>query len=129
MKVRKGFVSNSSTTSFVCCICSEVEAAQDCGISDFNMVECENDHTFHTDCLPTEVSERLQCDRDGSNDEEIQWGYIPQEMCPFCRMELISGDDLLKYVLRDNSRDSLVKEIQNRFKMDYKSFQDYLKSQ
>ena len=49
MKVRNGFVSNSSSSSFVCNICGEIEAGYECSLSDFEMEECEHGHTFHTE--------------------------------------------------------------------------------
>ena len=49
MKVRNGFVSNSSSSSFVCNICGEIEAGYECNLSDFEMEECEHGHTFHTE--------------------------------------------------------------------------------
>jgi hypothetical protein len=46
MKVRKGFVSNSSTTTFICDVCGNVEAGMDISISECEMRECVNGHTF-----------------------------------------------------------------------------------
>lgn len=46
MKYRKGFVTNSSSSSYICEICGEVEAGYDMGITEAGMVECENGHTF-----------------------------------------------------------------------------------
>ena len=42
MKIRNGFVSNSSTSSFICNICGEVEAGMDLSLSDVEMECCEN---------------------------------------------------------------------------------------
>ena len=44
MKVRTGFVSNSSTSSYVCEICGDVEAGRDLSLSDTDMVECLRAH-------------------------------------------------------------------------------------
>lgn len=49
MKIRNGFVSNSSSSSFMCDFCGDIESGYDCSLSDFNMTECEHGHTFH-DC-------------------------------------------------------------------------------
>lgn len=46
MKIRSGFVSNSSSSSFVCCICGESEGGYDMSLEDAGMVECEAGHTF-----------------------------------------------------------------------------------
>ena len=44
MKIRNGFVSNSSSSSFICSFCGTVEAGYDMSLSDANMVECINGH-------------------------------------------------------------------------------------
>lgn len=46
MKTRSGFVSNSSSTSFTCCICSEEVSGMDMGIREAGMCKCRNGHTF-----------------------------------------------------------------------------------
>ena len=51
MKKRFGFVSNSSSSSFVCDICEHIESGMDSSASDFEMVTCEHGHTIHKECL------------------------------------------------------------------------------
>jgi hypothetical protein len=46
MKTRNGWVSNSSTSSFICGVCEEVEAGMDLSLSDIDMTECENGHLY-----------------------------------------------------------------------------------
>lgn len=46
MKFRSDFVTNSSSSSFICSACGNVEAGYDMSLSDANMVECENGHTI-----------------------------------------------------------------------------------
>lgn len=46
MKVRKGFVSNSSSSSFICDVCGEIFSGYDNSLSDFDLVMCEEDHVF-----------------------------------------------------------------------------------
>jgi hypothetical protein len=46
MKTRKYFVSNSSSSSFVCEICGEERSGMDMCLSDADMVECQNGHTI-----------------------------------------------------------------------------------
>ena len=54
MKIRNGFVSNSSTSSFTCDICGYNEAGYDLSLSDINMCSCENGHTFCEDEMKVE---------------------------------------------------------------------------
>ena len=46
MKIVKGFISNSSTSSFICHICGHQESGWDYYLSDCGMIECINGHTF-----------------------------------------------------------------------------------
>lgn len=51
MKIRNGFVSNSSSSSFICDVCGTVECGYDASMSDFGMINCENGHTLHERCV------------------------------------------------------------------------------
>lgn len=46
MKTRKGFVTNSSSSSFVCCISGHTEEGWDLSLEEAEMYECENGHVF-----------------------------------------------------------------------------------
>lgn len=61
MKIRAGFVSNSSSSSFTCDVCGEEVSGWDMCLSEAEMYECENQHTFcenHT-ILPNDDKELL----------------------------------------------------------------------
>ena len=49
MKFRKDFVTNSSSSSYVCEICGRTESGWDMGLSDCDMMECVNGHVFCCD--------------------------------------------------------------------------------
>ena len=50
MKIRTNFVSNSSTSSFVCLICGNQEAGSDCASAhDYGFTHCENGHCMCED--------------------------------------------------------------------------------
>ena len=46
MKYRKDFVTNSSSSSFVCEICGNVDSGYDCSASELGFAECVNGHCF-----------------------------------------------------------------------------------
>ena len=46
MKIRLGFVSNSSSSSYVCNICREKICGYDVSVSDGDMFNCENNHVI-----------------------------------------------------------------------------------
>ena len=49
MKYRSDFVTNSSSSSYTCDICGRTESGWDMGLSEAEMVECVNGHTFCAD--------------------------------------------------------------------------------
>ena len=49
MKFRKDFVTNSSSSSYVCEICGRTESGYDLGLSECEMFECVNGHIFCCD--------------------------------------------------------------------------------
>lgn len=51
MKIRSGFVSNSSSSSFLCSVCGQIESSMDASPDDFGMKTCVNDHCFHEGCF------------------------------------------------------------------------------
>lgn len=70
MKIRDGFVSNSSTTSFTCQVCGHTEAYSDCiSLGEAGGCRCENGHVM---CL----EHRLDPDGDRYR--------VTAEKCPIC---------------------------------------------
>ena len=51
MKIRTNFVSNSSSSSFVCEVCGEAYGGWDATLEDANMCECVHDHVMCTQHL------------------------------------------------------------------------------
>jgi hypothetical protein len=94
MKIRIGFVSNSSTTSFTCDVCGYSESHHDSvGIEEFGMMECENGHII---CQ----KEMLEEWRKTEEDEEEDIFACPERCCPICKFTLFSTNDLAAYLLK-----------------------------
>jgi len=147
MKIRNGFVSNSSSSSFTCDICGETESGMDLCLSDAEMFECENGHTFHTGCSESkEVEKFLEncCDEeieDPDNPEEYiknpdfneDGRYeVPAKFCDICNFREILDNDGLCFLLNKlgRSRADLIKEIKDTFKdSGYTEFKKTLKKE
>ena len=96
MKNRNGFVSNSSSSSFICEVCGEAEAGMDASLEDFDMCECENHHIFHNSEMVEgyEPKEKDDEDDDGEN-------YVDEAGCPICTMKVIRDADILRFVYQN----------------------------
>lgn len=99
MKIRTGFVPNSSSSSFVCEVCGRAESGMDASAQDFDMVNCENGHTFCTD----EAIEDIPFGEKASEVEdadEIDYYNAPEKYCPICQFLTFSNYDLAQYLLK-----------------------------
>lgn len=127
MKIRKGFVSNSSSSSFICDVSGHLECGFDMSIEDAQMYECENEHTFCEDYLITDGWEEYS--------EDIVDGYyiryeVPSKFCPICQMKNIKKSDMIKFLLKKSNTtiSDIEKEIREKFDS-YTNLIDYLKDE
>jgi hypothetical protein len=90
MKVRNGFVSNSSTSSFICEVCGRTETEWDSvALKDMGFMRCENEHLFCEE-EALQVTELVQ-DEDGEYN-------VNQARCPICTFTVFSQSDLSIYL-------------------------------
>jgi hypothetical protein len=61
-KFRLSFVTNSSSSSFICSVCGTVEAGMDMSMSEAGMYECVNGHTFCEDHIMGEINKLEVCE-------------------------------------------------------------------
>lgn len=106
MKIRNGFVSNSSSSSFICQICSRTETGMDLSFRDAEFVECTNSHIFCEEHMIGEI--------DLSSDSELRY-EIPEVNCPICNYEEISYSDIKRHFIKTSSitTDEVFQEIKN----------------
>ena len=99
MKIRAGFVSNSSSSSFTCRACGNTESGWDACLSDFDMVECECGHVLCRSCMNSEGYVDFKFFQDhayfSSDDQELKsivFSHKPNEIVDFENQEY--GDKL-----------------------------------
>jgi len=121
MKIRQGFVSNSSSSSFICEISGRVESGMDLCLSDIEMTECENGHLFDDNYI---IGQAPRDDSDAYHD----WRYeCPPANCPICSMNKIPDTLLLKYIIksRDLKKSDIIRDIKASFNK-FEQFKEFI---
>src|SRR5574343_1425805 len=98
MRKRNGFVSNSSTSSYICSVCSEpveVDSSEFCnGWSGFI---CKGGHYVCYGCSEVgDDEDKIDLKKDEFTGEVIDWNAydnVDKKYCPICRFEKISDKD------------------------------------
>lgn len=117
MKQRNGFVSNSSTSSFVCGVCGGIEADRDLSLRDCEMFECENGHNVHQACvklLEEGKAELAEDFREALGDHRYE---MDSKFCPVCQLKAVQDEDIIKYLLKKvgTTEEIIIKEIQDKY--------------
>ena len=105
MKLREGFVSNSSSTSFVCDICKLAESGWDSGPEELGFCQCANGHIICKDHMLYQTEER---------DEDYNF---PKEACPICQFKELP-DYMIAIYLRARlkiGKEDILNDIKNTF--------------
>ena len=132
MKIRTGFVSNSSSASFICEVCGDEYSGDgniyincqwtwDACLREAEMVECKSGHIFCEDHADREIIEKLKAqdlDDEDSPDWDEEWRCsFPEKYCPLCSFKEVPRDTLVKYLLKKvkMSQASVEDEIREKF--------------
>ena len=141
MKIRNGFVSNSSTSSFVCDICGEEFTGMDASPRDFDCSTCPNEHTMCNEHIKKDVEHPMmngcehefdrktikfcpECGEDAFvEDEDYDLSVLA---CPICQFEDYAEGEMSNYLgkTRGISREEVfakVKAINKRRRKLYES--------
>lgn len=104
MKIRKGFVSNSSSSSFICEICGHTESGYDMPLEDMGFVHCVNEHIF--------CDEHLINTEKGVETVEGE-NFVLEPHCPICQFQEYSQYELAWFLLKEYGipKDNVFQEI------------------
>lgn len=134
MKIRYGFVSNSSSSSFICDVCGEEQSGMDMSISEAEMVQCSHGHTIcyshikkDYDVVKEEEEAKLPDDEYDLDNFDCEFS---SEHCPVCQMEQFTTRDIYNYfrVKLALDKKDMEAEIRKEFNGDYKKFNEFLKT-
>ena len=95
MKTRRNFVSNSSSTSFVCELCGKRESVWDSEpMEDYGFLQCKNGHTI-CDSEAFDVDPGMD---DFMSDDSDERRCLNDKYCPICQFEASSKSVMKQYL-------------------------------
>ncbi len=127
MKIRNSFISNSSSSSFVCDCCSYTDGGWDLCLTETEMVQCEKGHTFckahayiNINQLITQNAERGDSEDEAEQElwiENIEYN-IPSQYCPVCNFEYVPDYMFVEYLIKQSgkTRDELKEMIKTKYR-------------
>lgn len=115
MKIRAGFVSNSSSSSFICDVCGEEVSGMDMCFSETDLLKCTNDHLL--------CAEHKLGAEDAEEDEDLEYNHINAKNCPVCQLQALKKEEAFRYLLKRAglTPTTLLAEVQEKFS----NFEEY----
>lgn len=155
MKIRQGFVSNSSSSSYTCVVCCEEAGGWDCSPGEVGMMECITGHIFcegHVNEVTLDMDAiRKYCLEQAENREEqerisdmdneelkeqaeemecplVENSYeCPSSYCPICSFKNARTWDTYRYLLKkyNLTEEQLLSDLKKEFE-NYDKFLEFL---
>lgn len=126
MKVRRYFVSNSSSSSFTCAVCGATESGWDVSLADIGMYECGGCGSYYCENHAVgKLSPTYKPESDEEQDEldDFNRYEVPAEYCPICTLNFIEKSTKLEYLLRKYNLEEEDVEMEIRSK--YRNLTDF----
>jgi len=118
MKYRIGFVSNSSSTSFTCCLTGEEISGMDLGLSDAGMYECKNEHIFSENLLLSPVFPIAEC-REWAENKWCDDEYMKEKYAVL--HSHITNAEFLKWFTENEFMNEMLEDVEDsRYDVDPK---------
>lgn len=122
MKYRTTFVTNSSSSSYICDICSECDCGRDLSIRDTNMIQCKNGHTLCQNHLKN-IND-IDLDQYDEDSGESFRSELPAKYCPICKFEKVASLSIVKYLIKTGKLDDITNEIKTAYDNSSKKFEN-----
>ena len=106
MKIRNGFISNSSSSAFICPICQETADSE------------------YTDTVWCDVCNNEFCEDCAGTNEIKETG----ENCPVCSLKIITDEDKIAYLLKSRGLANQLIEVEMRAHGTLKNLKQWLRS-
>jgi hypothetical protein len=124
MKIRHGFVSNSSSCNFICDITGIVSSGWSWGIEDCGMYGCVNHHRFLKEYLINEkYLGNWTATQKRKNNGFVDFSELPPKFCPICQLQEITPVELALYLKK--FQPELYQTISEKIKETFKSHRDF----
>lgn len=101
MKYRRDFVTNSSSSCFICDICGREECGYDLCLSDIDMGQCVNVHTFCDEDMFAYADKSLWIDKIIENNWNMN--YYTKTLIPREDLEKLNIRNLFDNFIKDSS--------------------------